>query len=396
MSNIGAMPTSSLLLTRRNNFRALCLPTMVALTLASARLGHAFLHPIHNSQQVSLSRELRSLWHPEHSAISNLLTRSRSSRLHGVPDIWGSMFTAASSLEDMVYQIESAASSLAATSLQDPSNLGTALPILYLAGLLTSFSPCVWGLLPLTVSYISTAAGERKDQQTIWPTLAFAAGLAMVFCSLGVAAVEFGQVFGATTGVGGLVLPLLSNGICLLMGLKLLDLIDLPLPSLNFITPQISASRGEEESLLLIDATGQILPPMGAQKPSVVSNEGGALVRTFLLGGSSALVASPCATPVLTSILAFVARASNPVLGALLLLCYTLGYATPLLIVAGTGGQALVQLRQSSSNGSSSWYAHLAPWVTPITGGVLLYLGTIGMLTALFGDPSLAGLSILE
>lgn len=289
--------------------------------------------------------------------------------------------------EDLLYQTESAASSLAAVSLKDPSNLVTALPIMYVAGLLTSFSPCVWGLLPLTVSYITAAAGERQDQQTVLPTAAFAAGLAMVFCSLGVAAVEFGQVFGSTTGASGVVLPILSNLICLTMGLKLLELIDLPLPKLDFINPQRRSAASDAP--LLIDATGQILSPTKASE----SNEGNALVRTFLLGGSSALVASPCATPVLTSILAFVATASNPGLGALLLLGYTLGYSTPLLLVAGTGGQALVKLRQKSGSG---WYATLAPWVTPITGGILLYLGTNGMLTALFGDPSLAGLAILD
>jgi len=106
----------------------------------------------------------------------------------------------------------------------------------------------------------------------------------------------------------------------------------------------------------------------------------------------------PCATPVLTSILAFVANASNPALGALLLLGYTLGYSTPLLLVAATGGQALVKLRNVGSDGGDGkgLYARIAPWVTPITGGILLYYGTDGLLTALFGDPSLAGLAILE
>jgi cytochrome c-type biogenesis protein len=294
--------------------------------------------------------------------------------------------------EDIVYQIESAASSLAAVSLQDPSNLVTALPIMYLAGLLTSFTPCVWGLLPLTVSYITAAAGERKDQQTLLPTAAFATGLAVVFCSLGVAAVELGGVFGSTTGASGVALPILSNLICLAMGLKLLELVNLPLPSFDVFTAARLRTTATDEPVLL-DATGQILQSTASSEENTTSNEGNALVRTFLLGGSSALVASPCATPVLTSILAFVATASNPALGALLLLGYTLGYSTPLLLVAGTGGQALVELRKSSGAGL---YAKIAPWVTPVTGGILLFLGTSGMLTAFFGDPSLAGLAILE
>lgn len=293
-----------------------------------------------------------------------------------------------SSLDDWIYQTQTAASSLATLSLtNDPSNLWTSLPLLYAAGLLTSFSPCVWGLLPLTLSYISQAAGERQDHQTAIPTLAFAAGLATVFCSLGVAAVELGGVFGvATAGSAASFLPILSNGICLTMGFKLLDLIDIPLPSYGFLSPNTQKRR---EGPILIDGTGQIL---SSSTSSTSTSERGSLFRTFLLGGSSALVASPCATPVLTSILAFVANASNPSLGAFLLLGYTLGYATPLLLVAASGGQALQNLRQGEAG---AWYAQLAPWVTPITGGVLLWSGTSGMLTALLGDPSLAGLAIL-
>jgi len=263
------------------------------------------------------------------------------------------------------------------------------------------------GLLPLTVSYISQAAGERADQKTALPTLAFAAGLATTFCSLGVAAVQLGGVLGsATSGAGGVWLPVLSNGICLAMGFKLLDLVDLPLPSLEFLNAGVAGLGGTgrptkgkaNDEPILIDGTGQILPSKSeteqtTSESAARSGEGGSLVRTFLLGGSSALVASPCATPVLTSILAFVANAANPALGALLLLGYTLGYATPLLIVAATGGQALVDLSRQSKG---SWYAQLAPWVTPITGGVLLWSGTSGMLTALLGDPSLAGLAVLE
>jgi cytochrome c-type biogenesis protein len=287
--------------------------------------------------------------------------------------------------DELAYNAQSVASSLATVSLRDPSNLLTSLPIMYGAGLLTSFSPCVWGLLPLTMSYISTAAGDRQDGQATLPTLAFACGLAVVFCSLGVAAAELGGVFGAQTAGNSIWLPIVSNSICLLMAFQLLDLVNLPLPSLDFL---LGNGAGDDKSEpVLIDSTGSII------KKKKQSDEKGSLLRTFLLGGSSALVASPCATPVLTSILAFVASAKSPFLGAALLLGYTLGYSTPLLLVASTGGQAIAELRQT--NGKAGWYANVAPWVTPFTAGILIWYGANGMLTALFGDPSLAGLAPL-
>jgi cytochrome c-type biogenesis protein len=92
---------------------------------------------------------------------------------------------------------------------------------------------------------------------------------------------------------------------------------------------------------------------------------------------------------VLSSILAYVAAAQNTVLGILFLLAYTAGYATPLLWIAATGGQALVNLKKQTGTGI---LAFLAPWVSPVTAGVLLYYGTTGLLFALFGDPSVVAL----
>lgn len=251
----------------------------------------------------------------------------------------------------------------------------------------------------------STAAGERQDQKTTLPTLAFAAGLALVFCSLGVAAAELGGVFGGagSSSDGGIMnwIAVTSNAICLIMGFKLLELINIPLLSLDVTKWNVfnnnagsSSSSSSNNEPILIDASGQILKTQQQQQNESSSSERGSLVRTFLLGGSSALVASPCATPVLTSILAYVASEHNPLLGAALLLGYTLGYATPLLWIAATGGQALVALKNDRSD---SWYHALAPWVTPLTGGILLWYGTTGLLTGLLGDPSLAALApVLE
>ena len=272
--------------------------------------------------------------------------------------------------EDIVYSAEAAAASLATNSLDHVSL--TTIPVMYGAGLLTSVSPCVWGLLPLTMSYITTAAGERNDKNPTIPTLVFAAGLASVFMTFGVIAATAGTLFG---GGPSTPLGLLSNLISLAMGLQLLELLQIPLPSINNIF-QSSSSSSSTKDLILLDASGNIL----SSTTSTTGNaNSGSLVRTFLLGASSAVVASPCATPVLTSILAF-CTAHHPAVGAGLLGMYSLGYSTPLLVVAATGGQVF----------------RGAPWVTQLTGGVLVCLGTQGILTALLGDASLAGLEIIE
>ena len=118
-------------------------------------------------------------------------------------------------LEDAIFAAQSIGSSLAdavipsssvASSSSPPSSViesAKSLAVLYAAGLWTSFSPCSLGLLPITVSYISNAADERDDGNTVVPTLAFAAGLAMAFTALGVSASALGGVFGGCGGGGG-------------------------------------------------------------------------------------------------------------------------------------------------------------------------------------------------
>jgi len=309
-------------------------------------------------------------------------------------------------LEDLIYQAQSTASSMAKSSLSTDSTSPTSLIILYFAGLLTSFSPCSLGLLPLTISYISSAAGERQDKGTFIPTLAFAAGLAFVFCSLGLSASLLGGVLGANSGTRSLVLTLLSSIVSIAMGLQLLDLISIPLPSLDLSESKFfgflnKQSLGEgPSSELAFDEEGNLLPPgKTLSEPETTKSASGigAIFRTFLLGGSSALVASPCATPVLTSILGFLAATRDPALGAILLLTYTIGYSTPLLIVGATGGQALANAQAAASAEESSLLGTIGKVVNPLVAGILIFYGSTYILEALLGDPSLVGLEpILE
>jgi len=304
------------------------------------------------------------------------------------------------------------------------------------------------------MSYISNAADQRQDKTVILPTLAFASGLASVFCTLGLISSLVGGVFGSSTGSAGagaseslsfssiwgtFLLASLSSGISIAMGLQLLELIQLPLPSLDFALQNNETNNGgikgittRSSSSVNVNAMGAVgggdvvcndtvcyngsseisfdeegnivyIPPSTTpittttNTPATTTSTNdnvNSFFRTFLLGGSSALVASPCATPVLTSILAFVATSQDPILGATLLFTYTIGYSTPLLVVAASGGQALVNLQNNGGSGDKSWMmTRLGQWVNPLTASVLIWYGTNGFLEALLGDPSIAGLA---
>jgi len=139
-----------------------------------------------------------------------------------------------------------------------------------------------------------------------------------------------GGVFGQSSDnfIGKVILALLSSGVSLAMGLQLLDLVNIPLPSFDIGIPSLGIEEQEvegDDEMLEFDEEGNLvnLTPAGNSAIASAKANTASLFRTFLLGGSSALVASPCATPVLTSILAFVALNQNAALGATLLLTYT-------------------------------------------------------------------------
>lgn len=98
--------------------------------------------------------------------------------------------------------------------------------------------------------------------------------------------------------------------------------------------------------------------------------------RTFLFGASSALVASPCASPVLATILGFVATLGDPLLGACLLTAYTAGYTTPVLLTA---------LLATSAREVSAGLEGRFGWFAPASGAMLLCYGTYSGLVAALG-----------
>jgi len=312
-------------------------------------------------------------------------------------------------MADMIYTAQTSASSMMSSTSTTGSVIPPNFALLYGAGLITSFSPCALGLLPVTMSYISTAAGEREDKTALFPTIAFAVGLASVFCGLGLSAALLGGVFGQAGGggilgpIGTTLLAVGSSGVSAAMGLQILDLIRIPLPSFELNVPvnEVAVAGGPAMSSIIIDEDGNISPAMFSEASDQSVNvsqsqkdDAMGLVRTFILGASSALVASPCATPVLTSILGFVAASGNPTLGSGLLLTYTAGYSTPLLVMGATGGGALARAKAAADDGDESGgiMVTIGRIVTPLTGSILIWYGTTGMLTAMFGDPSIAGL----
>lgn len=216
---------------------------------------------------------------------------------------------------------------------------GATLMLLYGAGLFTAFSPCTIGLLPLTLLYLG--GGENGEEVTTpedkrIKVFFYALGIALVFSTIGLSAASLGAVFGAKDSqftVLGDLLKAVITLVYFVMGLNLLEIVHIQFPSLDFS---------------LDDGSKQKLPGS---------------VEAMLFGGTSALIASPCSSPILVSILTFVAtNIANPIQGALLLFIFSCGYATP-VVTAGAFSGAVV---------NNILFTRGSPWVNNVFAFALL------------------------
>lgn len=242
-------------------------------------------------------------------------------------------------LQTRLYELEHFADTLVSTQLTHltPISVG----VIFLAGLLTSLTPCMLSMLPITIGYIGGYEAKNRLQAVVQSTW-FALGLATTLAALGILAAIAGKIYGQV-GIG---LPIVVSLIAILMGLNLLEALPIRLPDwggMSWISKDLPES-----------------------------------VRSYLIGLTFGLVASPCSTPVLATLLAWVSTTQDPILGTVLLLSYTAGYVAP-LILAGTftaSIKKLLELRRWSS------------WITPASGALLVGFGVFSLLFRFFPSGS--------
>ncbi len=161
-------------------------------------------------------------------------------------------------------------------------------------GLISAASPCVLAAIPLIIGYVGGYSGGNKKKAAIY-SLVFILGLSITFTVLGAAASAMGQFL----SFAGQWLYIGLAVIAVTMGLQLMGLISIPLPF---------------------------------QKTRQVKSRG--LWGAFLLGLLTGTVSSPCATPVLAVILAYVSTQGDILYGGSLLFAYAVGHCA-LIFIAG-------------------------------------------------------------
>jgi cytochrome c-type biogenesis protein len=171
---------------------------------------------------------------------------------------------------------------------------GLAFIAVFIGGLLSAASPCVLAAIPLIIGYVGGYSEGNKKKAALY-SLVFILGLSITFTLLGAAA----SVMGRILGFAGRWLYLGLAVIAVSMGMQLMGIISVPLPF---------------------------------QKTRAVKTRG--LYGAFLLGMLTGTVSSPCATPVLAVVLAYVSTRGDILYGGSLLFVYALGHCA-LIFAAG-------------------------------------------------------------
>ncbi len=178
----------------------------------------------------------------------------------------------------------------------------TAIPVLFAAGVLTSLTPCIYPMIPITAAIVggSTAGETPRRGRTVLLTLSYVIGLALVYSILGLIAGLTGTLFGTISANPWLLFGMAN--LLLVAALAMLDVIPVRLPSWL-------AAR------------------------SAAIGEGGRTGGAFLMGAASGLVAAPCSAPVMAAVLTWVSRTKSAALGFTYLFTFSLGMCALLVVV---------------------------------------------------------------
>jgi thiol:disulfide interchange protein len=183
------------------------------------------------------------------------------------------------------------------------NNFFLAYGLIFLAGILTSFEPCIYTMLPVTVTFISTQAGGSKIKG-FFLSVIYVLGIAVTYTILGMVAALTGSVFGQLQSS---IWPnILMGVVCIGLALSMFDLYEIRVPAF------ISNLAGKRV--------------------------GSGYVTIFFLGLISGLVVGPCAGAVLLVALAYVAKSHNVLFGGTLLFTFSMGMGVLLLIVGTFSG----------------------------------------------------------
>jgi thiol:disulfide interchange protein DsbD len=173
-----------------------------------------------------------------------------------------------------------------------------------IGGLLVSLTPCVYPMIPITLSIIGSRDENVSFYKGLGLSATYVAGLSLTYALLGLAAATFGaQIRGFIQG------PMFQGLVAVIFFLLALSMFD----------------------LIMLQAPAALRNRLGGIKKT-------GIFGIFVMGMVSGLMASPCVAAPLAGILAFIAATGSQALGFFMLLLFAWGMSVPLLLIGAFSG----------------------------------------------------------
>ena len=173
--------------------------------------------------------------------------------------------------------------------------------VLFVGGILTSLTPCVYPLIPITVSVFGARQSEHRAR-SVALSATYVGGIAAMYSALGLFAALSGKAFGTV---------LSSPAVVVLLAVFLLVL-----AASMFGAFEIAVPYAVQQKLSGVKGTG--------------------FAHAFGMGLVAGIIAAPCTGPVLAGVLAYVATQRNAVLGFWMLFTYAVGMGVLFFVLGAT------------------------------------------------------------
>jgi thiol:disulfide interchange protein DsbD len=219
--------------------------------------------------------------------------------------------------------------------------------LIFLGGLALNLTPCVYPLIPITISYFGGQSGGKKGS-LIAHALFYVLGMAVAYSVLGSIAAFTGGLFGAALQIPAVLVAIAV--IMVALALSMFDLYEFRLP--GFLNKMAGSSRR-------------------------------GYFGTFFMGLTVGVVAAPCIGPFVLGLLTYVGDRGNVLLGFWMFFVLALGLGVPFLFLAFFSGSVNRLPR------AGAWMV----WVRKIFGFILVAMA-VYFLQPLFRDPLLYGLTM--
>lgn len=194
-------------------------------------------------------------------------------------------------------------------------SLGLAILVVFGMGLITSLTPCIYPMIPITLAVLGARTKGQTKLKSFSLSIAYVLGIALTYSVLGVAAAKTGALFGSALGNIWVVTAIAL--LFVVMALSMYGLFELQVPA--FIRNSIGTAQ-----------------------------TGSGYFGAFLTGLIAGVVASPCVGPVLVGVLTYIAETQNTFLGFILLFSFALGLGV-LFIVLGTFSSLLNKMPKAGA-----------------------------------------------